>query len=210
MCPHGPLWVVTGHGAASVESCRQAVPESGRRRRRDRCLAVRSTAQQAPLWRKRRGHPSSRSAARWYRRAAWATAQQRAADDHARQRPSDDRNTIANMADFCATRRYRNAAGSPCRSSIWPGAPATAERSPPMTPDLGRTSLKDVHPRKIFDRAPVNSAILSNPPGAKPSLRLYERLWRPASFHLASRITTRIRRAPRRGVSATARRPQSA
>lgn len=41
------------------------------------------------------------------RRAARAIAQQRDfADDHARQRPSDDRNTIvANMADFCATRR---------------------------------------------------------------------------------------------------------
>ncbi|CCK59040.1 Protein of unknown function, possible methyltransferase fragment [Mycobacterium canettii CIPT 140070010] len=37
---------------------------------------------------------------------------------------------------------------------------------------------------------------LSRPirPGAKPSLRLYERLWRPASFYLASRIITRTKR----------------
>ncbi|COV05827.1 methyltransferase [Mycobacterium tuberculosis] len=64
-----------------------------------------------------------------------------------------------------------------------------------MTPDP-RPDIPARRPSPQDLRLVRRSIRLSRPirPGAKPSLRLYERLWRPASFHLASRITTRTER----------------
>ncbi len=103
---------------------------------------------------------------------------------------------VANRLTSCATRRDKQKRKPPAAlpQQHWPAA--AQRRTPPRHQTLGRTSLKDVHPRKIFR---LVRRSLSRPirPGAKPSLRLYERQ-ASGLFHLCQPHTTR--RAPRRGV----------